>query len=45
MIEKVNQIRFLEKSFLVANIILEEVFGMSFFTLSNIDIDFLRQKL
>ena len=38
---KVNQIRFFEETFLVANISPEIVLGMLFFTLSEADIDFL----
>ena len=43
--DKANQVRFFEKIFLMANVNLEVVFGMLFFTLSSTDIDFLDQKL
>ena len=43
--DKVNQVRFFEKIFLVVNISLEVVFEMFFFTLSNIDVDFLDWEL
>ena len=39
--DKVNQIRFFEETFLVANFSLEVVFGMFFFTFSNANDDFL----
>ena len=39
--DKANQVRFFEKTFLVANISPEVVFGMLFLTLSGINIDFL----
>ena len=38
--DKVNRVRFFEKTFLVANVSLEVVLGMPFFTLSGADIDF-----
>lgn len=38
---KVNQVRFFKKTFLVANVTLEVVFEMLFFTLSGVNIDFL----
>ena len=41
VIDKANQVRFFEETFLVANISPEVVLGMSFLTLSSIDIDFL----
>ena len=43
--DKVNQVRFFEKTFLVANVSPEKVFRMLFLTLSNADIDFLDPKL
>ena len=39
--DKVNQVKFFEETFLVANVSLEEVFGIFFLTLSNADVDFL----
>ena len=39
--DKANQVKFFEKTFLVANISPEVVFEMLFFTLSGVDIDFL----
>ena len=41
VIDKANQVRFFEKTFLVANISPEIVFGMLFFILSSADVDFL----
>ena len=38
--EKANQVGFFEKTFLVANVSLKVVPGMSFFTLSGADVDF-----
>ena len=43
--DKANQVKFFEKTFLVANVSLEVVFGMLFFTLSNADVDFLGREL
>lgn len=40
LIDKKNQIRFFEETFLAANIGLEVVFKILFITLSNVDIDF-----
>lgn len=37
--------RFFEKSFLLANIKLNVVFGIHFLTISNVDIDFKAQDL
>ena len=45
MMNKANQVRFFEKSFLVANISPKIVFGILFFTLSSGDVDFLGWKL
>ena len=42
--DKANQVRFLEETFLVANVSLEVVLGMSFLTLSGADIDFLGRE-
>ena len=42
---KANQVRFFEKTFLLANISLKVVFGMPLFTLSRVNIDFLRREL
>ena len=39
--DKTNRVRFFKKTFLVANISPKIVFKMFFFTLNNIDIDFL----
>ena len=41
VIDKANWVRFFEKTFLVANVRPKVVFGMPFFTLSSVDIDFL----
>ena len=43
--DKANGVRFFEKTFLVANVSPEIVFGMLFFTLSSANIDFLGRKL
>ena len=43
--DKVNRIRFFEKTFLVANISLELVFEMFFLTLNDVDVDFLGWEL
>ena len=43
--DKVNQVRFYKKTFLVANVNLEIVFRMLFLTLSSINIDFFDWKL
>ena len=43
--DKANQVRFFEKTFLVANVSPEVVFGMFFLTLSDVDIDFFDQEL
>ena len=40
MVDKANQIRFFEKTFLVANASPEVVFGMFFLTLSGAEVDF-----
>ena len=45
MIDKVNQIRFFGKTFLLANISLKVVFGILLLILSNADIDFLDRKI
>ena len=45
LIDQTNNVRFFEESFLVANISSDVVFGMLFFTLSGIDIDFQKKKL
>ena len=42
---KANQVRFSEKNFLVTNLSLEVVLGMSFLTLSNADVDFSGREL
>ena len=42
--DKVNQIKFFEETFMVANISPKVVLGMPFVTLSNVDVDFLDQK-
>lgn len=36
-----NKVRFLEKNFLIANVSLKIIFGISFLILSGIDVDFL----
>ena len=45
MTKKANQVKFFEKTFLVANISLKIVYGMFFLILSNVDINFLNWKL
>ena len=45
MTDKAHQVRFFEKTFLVANISPEVVFGMPFLTLSGADVDFSGRKL
>ena len=42
---KANQVNFFEETFLVANVSLEVVLGMLFFTLSGTNVDFLGHKL
>ena len=41
---KANQVRFFVETFLMANVSLEVVFGMIFFTLSGADVDFLGRE-
>ena len=41
----VSEVRFFEKTFLVANVSLEVILGISFLTLSNADVDFSSQDL
>ena len=45
VVDKANQVRFFEKTFLVANVSPEVVFRMSFLTLSGADVDFSGRKL
>ena len=45
VIDKTNWVRFLGKTFLVANVSPEVVFEMPFFTLSSADINFLGEEL
>ena len=45
VVDKANQIRFFEKTFLVANVSPEIVLGIPFLTLSGADVDFSGQKL
>ena len=45
VIDKVNRVRFFEKTFLVANGSPKIVLGILFFTLSDVDVDFLSPKL
>ena len=40
IVNKVNRVKFFEETFLVANVSPEVVFGITFFTLSNTNIDF-----
>ena len=44
-INKANQVRFFEETFLVANVSSEVVLGMLFLTLSDADVDFLSREL
>ena len=43
--DEVNQVRCFKKIFLVANVSLEVVLGISFLTLSSVDVDFSGQEL
>ena len=43
--DKANRVRFFGKTFLVVNVSPEVVFGMPFFTLSGVDVDFLGREL
>ena len=43
--DQANRVRFFEKTFLVANISPDVVLGMLFFTLSDVNIDFLKREL
>ena len=45
VIDKINHVRFYKKTFLVANVSPEVVFGMFFLTLSSANIDFLDWEL
>ena len=45
VVDKANQVRYFEETFLVANVSLEVVLGMSFLTLSDADVDFLGREL
>ena len=45
VIDQANRVRFFEKTFLVAYVSPDIVFGMLFLTLSGADIDFLKRKL
>ena len=45
VIDQVDRVRFFEKTFLVANVSLDVVFGMFFLTLSDADINFSKRKL
>ena len=45
IVDKANWVRFFKETFLVANIWLEVVLQMFFFTLSGVDVDFLDRKL
>ena len=44
MTDWANRVRFFEETFLVANISPNMIFGMSFFTLSDADINFLKRE-
>ena len=41
MTDKANRVKFFEKTFLIANVSLEVVFGILFLILNGADIDFL----
>ena len=43
--DKENRVRFIEKTFLVANVSPEVVFGMFFLTFSSANVDFLDREL
>ena len=45
VVDKANQVRFFEKTFLVANVSPEVVLGMSFLTLSHADVHYSGQEL
>ena len=43
--DQANRVKFFEKTFLIANISPDVVFGMPFLTLSNVNIDFPKKEL
>ena len=45
VIDQANRIMFFEKTFLVANVSPNMVFGMLFFTLNDADVIFLKREL
>ena len=45
VVNKANQVKFFEKTFLMANLSPKVVLGMPFLTLSSINVDFLDQEL
>ena len=45
VMNKINRVRLFEETILVANVSLEVVFGMSFLTLSDADMDFSGREL
>ena len=45
MTDQVDRIRFFEEIFLIANVSPDAIFGIPFFTLNNVDINFLKKEL
>ena len=45
VVDRANQVKFFEKTFLVANVSLKIVFGMPFLTLSSADVNFSGREL
>ena len=43
--DQADKVRFFEETFLVVNVSPDVVFGMPFFTLSSVDIDFPKKEL
>ena len=43
--DQANRVRFFEETFLIANVSPDVIFGMSFLTLSDADIDFPKREL
>ena len=43
--DQADMVKFFEKTFLVANVSLDVVLGMAFFTLSGVDVDFPKREL
>ena len=43
--DQADRVRFFKETFLVANVSLDMVFGILFFTLNDADVDFSKRKL